>query len=380
MLHPEYFEHAADDILTIYEKLDDSIIEEICAEISKYGKLGKLSKWQAERIQEAGLIYDKVISLIGKQLNKSDEAIKRLFEEAAVESIKIDDGIYEKAGLSPIPLLQSKTMLETLQAGLEKTGGIMHNLTLTTANAAQQAYINACDLAYMQITSGAMDYNRAFELAIKNAINDCSMVLYPSGHRDQLDVAIRRAVLTGINQTSAKAQIIRMDELGCDLVETTAHGGARPSHAEWQGRVFSRSGSSRKYPDFVSSTGYGTGAGLCGWNCRHSFYPYFDGISTPSYSSQQLRYYNRIVGEYNGKKYNEYEASQVQRAFERKIRAIKRQMVGFAEAKQENQYLQTIYIDLAAMLDQKTEEMNAFLKAVKRLKDITRLKVNNYDL
>ena len=92
-----------------------------------------------------------------------------------------------------------------------------------------------------------------------------------------MDVAVRRAVLTGVNQTTARMQIARADEMECDLVETTAHMGARPEHMDWQGRIFSRSGKSRKYPDFVKSTGYGTGPGLCGWNCRHSFFPYFEG-------------------------------------------------------------------------------------------------------
>ena len=83
-------------------------------------------------------------------------------------------------------------------------------------------------------------------------------------------------------------QEARADELVCDLVETTAHSGARPSHAEWQGQAFSRSGKSRKYPDFVQVTGYGTGEGLGGWNCSHSFYPFFEGLPR-TYSEQAAR-------------------------------------------------------------------------------------------
>jgi hypothetical protein len=86
--------------------------------------------------------------------------------------------------------------------------------------------------------------------------------------------------LTGVNQTAAEVQLRRMDEMGTDLVETTAHHGARTTpgpgpdnHAWWQGRWFSRSRKSSKYPDFYEQTGYGTGPGLCGWNCRHSFFP-----------------------------------------------------------------------------------------------------------
>lgn len=76
--------------------------------------------------------------------------------------------------------------------------------------------------------------------------------------------------------------------MGCDLVEVTAHAGARPEHAEWQGKVYSRSGKSKKYPDLVEVTGYGTGPGLGGWNCRHSMFPFYENISTRTYNNEEL--------------------------------------------------------------------------------------------
>ena len=90
-------------------------------------------------------------------------------------------------------------------------------------------------------------------------------------------LAVRRAVVTGVNATALKLQETLMDEMGCDLVETSAHAGARPSHAVWQGKIFGRSGTHPKYPSLVEGTGYGTGEGLGGWNCRHSIMPFFEG-------------------------------------------------------------------------------------------------------
>ncbi len=105
--------------------------------------------------------------------------------------------------------------------------------------------------------------------------------------------------------------------LGTDLVETTAHIGARPSHAVWQGKVFSRSGSTSKYPNFEQSTGYDTGDGLCGWNCRHSFFPYFEGYSTPAYD----------MGKFDSKENARlYEEEQKQRRYERMVREAKREV------------------------------------------------------
>ena len=155
-------------------------------------------------------------------------------------------------------------------------------------------------------------------------------ITYPSGHVDHLDVAVRRAVLTGVNQTALKLQEARADEMGCDLVEVTAHAGARTgigiaNHAGWQGKIYSRSGTHSKYPDFQEKTGYGSGAGLGGWNCRHSFFPFFEGISEPAYTEKELEELNAPKYEYNGQKLTEYEATQRQRYIERQIRRWKRE-------------------------------------------------------
>ena len=137
-------------------------------------------------------------------------------------------------------------------------------------------------------------------------------------------MAVRRTVLTGVSQTTGNLQTARADEMGVDLVQTSAHVGARPDHQVWQGKVFSRSGASKTYPAFVLSTGYGTGAGLCGWNCRHSFYPFFEGISENAYKQAELDSYAGKTVTYNGKQIPMYDATQIQRGIERKIRLWKR--------------------------------------------------------
>jgi len=155
-------------------------------------------------------------------------------------------------------------------------------------------------------------------------INHKGAAHYPSGHIDSIEVAVRRATITGVNQTCLKVQEARADEMGVDLVETTAHAGARPSHAAWQGQIFSRSGKSTKYPDFVQSTGYGSGAGLGGWNCSHSFRPYIEGMPR-AYSKKILKDYGAKNYKYNGEELTEYEALQQQRSIERNIRQWKRE-------------------------------------------------------
>lgn len=153
---------------------------------------------------------------------------------------------------------------------------------------------------------------------------------------DYLDVAVRRAVVTGVNQTCCKVQTELADEVGCDLVEVSAHPGARPEHAIWQGKIFSRSGNDPKYPHFATATGYGTGSGLGGWNCRHTFGPYIEG-SPRVYSDKDLAEMDAPKYDVDGRKLTQYEAEQEQRANEREIRKWKRKYAALEAAGQDTE-------------------------------------------
>ena len=384
MLAPDYFPGIDYGLMELYGRLDESIIRDIVRRLLKTGTVTDTAAWQMAKLQEAGLVYEDILAAIAKITDASQAQVKRMMQEAGVAAIAFDDEIYRLAGLSPPPFRQSPAMLQTLLAGLRKTNGLIHTLTLTTANMAQTAYINASDLAYMQVASGAFDYITAVRNAVRVASTQGSLVLYPTGHRDQLDVAVRRAVITGISQTAGQLQWARADEMGCDLVETTAHGGARPSHAAWQGQVFSRSGTHAKYPEFRGATGYGTGAGLCGWNCRHSFYPYFEGLSLPAHTQEQLREIDRPPFEYKGKKYTQYEGSQKQREFEREIRARKRLLAGYDEAVQNatdpemKAAMQEAFDKHAVKLKEQEADLRAFLRASGQPVQGARLQVQGF--
>lgn len=153
--------------------------------------------------------------------------------------------------------LQMRPKLRSiLRAGLKSTNKLFKNLTGTTAGAGQSQFISALDRAWMQINSRAFDHSTAIRNAVKDlARQGLHAVKYPSGHSDTLEVAVRRAVVTGVNQTAGRMQLELADELGCDLVETTAHAGARPEHAAWQGQIFSRSGKDKPIPRFRADDG-----------------------------------------------------------------------------------------------------------------------------
>jgi hypothetical protein len=319
---------AAFDLLIVpttdlYEQYMNSVIQDIARRLSKLD-MTATAAWQMQRLTESGKVYEQALKELSQITGRSEKELRVAFETAGVKSMRFDDAIYRKAGFDPLPLNLSPAMQNVLAMGLQKTGGILRNMTMTTAIDAEQKFINAADLAYMQVTNGTMSYDQAIRAAVKNVASQGIDAITYAGRHDQLDTAMRRTVLTGVAQTTGNLQMARADEMGCDLVQTSAHMGARPTHEVWQGKVFSRSGTDPKYPPFTE-TGYGEVDGLCGINCRHSFYPFFEGISENTYSEETLNNYTDKTVTVNGQDMSQYEASQVQRSIERQIRDWKRQ-------------------------------------------------------
>jgi len=335
MLTPEQLDKYPDNLVELYSKAEQDIIRDIARRIATYDYFIPSAEHQYNKLLEMGNVSSKILDTLSQMIGYTKGELKSLMEDAGYKAIKVDDEIYKQAGLNPQPLGQSKALLDVLGAGLKNTNGLFENLTRTTATAGSKQFERALDRAYMQITTGAFDSNTAIRKAIKNlAGNGIASVEYSNGYKNYIESSVRRAVLTGVNQTTLKMQDARAQEMGSDLVETSAHAGARPSHSKWQGQIFSRSGNSTKYPDFVTETGYGTGAGLGGWNCRHSFYPYFEGLSEPAHTKEELTDMNAKKYEFNGEKLTEYEASQKQRYIERHIRRWKREAAGMEAAGQ----------------------------------------------
>lgn len=312
-------------ILALYEQAELDTLRNMAERIAKYDYWIPAADWQNLKLKEAGRMQEDILRILSEYSGKSEAELRKLMERAATEGLRADRTIYENHGETVPPLSESAALVNTLNAGYKATQQTMRNLTRTTANTATQQFERALDLAWLQVRSGGMSVDQAITLAVKDlASTGVASVRYPSGRTDTIEAAVRRAAVTGVNKTTLQLQDKLAEEMGCDLVEVTAHAGARPSHALWQGKIYSRSGESEKYPKLSTATGYGTGEGLGGWNCRHNMYPYYDGSPT-AYSEEQLKNYNAKEVSYNGKRLTEYEASQIQRRNERNIRKWKRE-------------------------------------------------------
>lgn len=329
MLPPSYLDAMPDAFVQLAQQVEDEILQDVARRIGKMGALTETADWQLWRYQQTEAVRENVVKLLAKYSGKSEATIRRLLKEAATEAMEREDAIYYHYNLEPTPFEESAALNNLLNAGARQTCGTWRNLTATTANTVSGAFERTLDVAWGKVATGAFDYKTAVKQAVDSLADEMPEITYPSGHTDSLEVAARRAVLTGVNQTAGKLQEARMDEMNVEFVETSAHGGARPSHAEWQGRRFHRGGAvdylGKHYPDFEQATGYGTGAGLCGWNCRHTFFAVFPELGDPpTWTEESLQELNARNIEYNGKLYTQYEVNQMQRARERSVRRWKK--------------------------------------------------------
>lgn len=369
MLSPDYLARIAEGSEEIASQLHTYIIRQIIDRMMiRIGRgddclLTSSDRWRIHVLQDAGYLLEDITAELSKVTNRQEKEIKSAMEEAGVKALEYDHKIYEAAGLSPIPLTQSPQLIRLMERNMDATMGEWENYTRTTAEAAQRLFINECDNAYHLVSSGAVSYTQAVKEAVNNVVSGGVIVHYPSGHKDTIETATARAVRTGVAQATGDISIKRMEEMDWDIILVSAHIGARTgdggqnpgNHLWWQGQFYSRTGKDKRFPPF-SHTGYGTGEGLCGWNCRHSFGS-GDGVNNP---------YKDIQTADN---YKVEQLEKRQRTLERRIRKTKREVIGMQEAvdkcKDESVKFE-MQLDLdrkSYLLQRKNKAYNEFCKA-----------------
>lgn len=333
-LSPTALDRLPESMVQLMSELQDEIISDICRRITKANMLTPTAEWQLYKANQLTISSREVKRRIAAKLKVQEKALKDLYTDAVKTAIAEDAKVYKIAIAEGIlsddyrgkltNYTRSVAFSNTLKRGLKNTNGLMRNLTNSAAAAANRQLSDALDLAFLETTSGAFTTSEAvFKAVQKLGADGIKVVNYASGRTDQLDVAVRRAVVTSIGKTCGDMQLDLANEMDCNLVEVSSHLGARPSHAEWQGRIYSLVKGHPKYPYFYDATGYGRGDGLCGWNCRHSFFPYFEGISTPANEPSFSKEENEQV----------YKDTQKQRSYERAIRKSKRELAALDGAR-----------------------------------------------
>lgn len=323
MLSPDYLLHISEGGEELAEQLHTEIIRKMVYRIMlRIGRgenylLTATDKWQIETLQQAGYLLEDIQKVIAQYTKLQQEEIAEAMEDAGVKALEYDDRIYQQAGLSPVPLLQSPHLVRIMQRNYEATIYEWENFTRTMAENAQRTFIAEVDKAYNLVSTGAMSYTEAVRNAVNAIISEGTTVKYATGHEDTIETATLRAIRTGISQATSQIQMERAKEMGAEYAIVSSHLGARPSHQVWQGKVFTI--------EELQSTNegmpaLGTVTGLCGVNCRHSWSVFYPGMDNPfeQYDSKE-----------NLKKYEE---EQRQRTLERRIRKTKREVMGLKES------------------------------------------------
>lgn len=331
MFTPTEIEALPSAMEQLYRSLQLNIMSDLTERLKANGEeIISAADWQINRLYELGVSKDEIDSLIQSTLNVSDDEIDRIYDEVVKSGYARNEELYTSKGKEYIPYAENKQLQQLVKAVKNQTKSEYRNITGSLGFAVRNAdntlsftpladfYQRTLDNGLMQIASGAVDYNTVLKKAVK-AMTDSGLrtVDYASGWSNRVDVAARRALMTGFNQVVAKVNEDNAEQLGTECFEVSYHRGARPTHQVWQGRVYSKK-------ELETVCGLGTVTGLCGANCYHSYSPFIKGIDTPTYSEEELDRMNEEENtpkEYNGRQYTAYEAQQRQRQLETAMRA-----------------------------------------------------------
>lgn len=344
---PELLDALPEELAELFRGLEDKLLWEICSRLKAADQLNEVTVQDIRALRAHGIDLKEIEKAIRQTSGISEKKLKKLLDDVVERNQKYYTEMIDLAHVTQPETLVDAATVDTIR---RQTLDTFRNLTASmgflvdagrTMLPPAKAYQWALDNAVMQIQSGAISYNQAIKTAVKQlAGSGLKIVDYESGHRDQIDVAARRAVMTGVNQICAKYTEQSAEYLETPYFEVSAHAGARDvpgpspwsSHKDWQGKVYSiRTGDI--YPSIYEVCGLGYVDGLEGANCRHRRFPWVEGVSERTYTDEQLARIDDGLGcEYDGRKYTAYEATQMQRRVERQIRAQKRLKNGYKAA------------------------------------------------
>lgn len=330
MFTPEELESIPIAIEKLFSDLQLRVMTDIVRRLTNVQDVSASADYQMSRLYELGKSKKEIQRLVQETLNKSDEEIDSIFTDIIQGGYARDKQLYTAVGKNFIPYKENKPLQQLVKAMRMQTKDDCYNITQSMGFAVKQHdgklafkpiaqyYQDTLDKAVVDITSGTFDYNTVLNRTVTEMTNSgLRTVDYASGWSNRVNVAARRAVMTGVRQVTAKISEDNAEKLETEYFEVSWHRGARPSHQEFQGKVYSKD-------ELVSVCGLGTVTGLGGANCYHSYDSFIPGVSERKYTDEWLAEQNdkeNTPVEYNGKEYTVYEATQRQRSLETTMRA-----------------------------------------------------------
>ena len=332
----DYKKQLSGQIEKHFLNLEQMILEDIVRRIKKAGKITSTADWQINRLQIIGYSSEDIEKMIKETLKLSYPEVFELYDKVIDWEYVRNKDIYEQVNAKYIPYEENKELQQLTEGFIQQSNEELRNITQSMGfyvdygngklvmTPLADIYQNYLDQAIAGVVYGTFDYNTMIRKVVTQLTNSGLRAIdYASGWHNRVDVAARRAVMTGVSQLTGKISDMNAEKLGTEHFEVAWHSGARPSHAVWQGKVWSKK-------ELVTVCGLGTGPGLLGWNCYHEYYPFLKGISERNWTDEWIKEQNikeNTPKSFNGKEYTLYEAKQQHRKMETAMRAQREKVV-----------------------------------------------------
>lgn len=339
-MRKEYQDKMVDKMTARFTALEDRIMQDIVRRINMTGKITSTADWQINRLKILGYSSEDIEASLKETLNATYPEMFELYDKVINWEYVRNKDVYEQINAEYIPYEENEQLQQITEGIKRQTRDELDNITQSLGfyldygdgkrilTPLAQVYQGFLDAACMDIVSGAFDYNSVLRRVVTQLTNSgLRQIDYASGRANRIDVAARRTIMTGVSQITGKITDYNAEKLGADHFEVAWHSGARPTHAVWQGKVWTRE-------QLVNVCGLGSATGLLGINCYHEYYPFFPGISKRNWTDEWLEEKKRQENTpktFGGKEYTLYEAKQQQRKMETAMRA-QREKVNLMEA------------------------------------------------
>lgn len=315
MLTPKYLQKLPNNLTKYYQNLEDKILIDITKRINKSLKItGTTSEARIEALLNLGYDLDKIKKEIKSDLNITAHKLGKLVNDAGLKSFAEDAKFYNEGGKK---LKENPAVLKMISTMSKSSIEDLNNLTGTIGLAGkplEKWYKDKLNQGIIDITSGAYSRTEVMRKIVKDVgEKGLEYIEYQSGRNFSVEAAVKMNLVTSVNRLSAEISLENAKEMNQDLMEITAHAGARPTHQEWQGQIVSLSG--RDGYLTLNDIGYGSAEGFMGVNCRHNWYPFFEGLSKRFWNEDSLNEFK-----YKGKTYDEHSAYQKVRNLQRTYR------------------------------------------------------------
>lgn len=346
-------EELQEKLLSIFDKRFQDYNTKVLEELGNVIKQFKdLTPSQAYKLGQQ-LKYNTTIKDLLDELSKisglSVKDLKAILEKVAKENIGFADVYYKARGLET-PIYSENKALQRLVSSIysisdaefkniaKNTGFRLldgdGNTLLLDIDKTYKEVISRCVVA---VSQGKETYQQSMRSTLKQlSSSGVRKIEYESGYSRRLDTSIRQNILDSMRQVANESQKLFGKEFDSDGVEVSVHQNPAPDHELVQGRQFSNEEfenfqNDRKAVDYTGMVFEPEFEGhdrrsISEYNCYHYIFSIVLGVSKPQYSDKQLK---EIIDnknktfEFDGKTYNMYEGTQLQRRIESAIRQEK---------------------------------------------------------